>query len=209
MEQAIEQIAFFGLSQVPGTGASQAMFPVPATQNSSDPMAMYGFTNFPGLVVSTTTNNWTLPSTSVSTIVSDFNSMFLTVIQQSKGVHTPDTVVLPLSIWSQLSTTARSTTFTDDSVLQYLQKENPWLKSVMWSTMLETAGLKQDGSTPGPRIMILERNEENLSLVIPQEFEQLPPQMVNLMFKIPCHMRIGGLRVSYPKSILALDGAGG
>ena len=209
MEQAIEQIAFFGLAQVPGTGASQAMQFVPASQNTNDPMAMYGFTNFPGLTVSTTTNNWTSASTSVSTIVSDFNQMFLTVIQNSKGVHTPDTVVLPLSIWSQLSTTARSTTFTDDSVLQYLQKENPWLKAVYWSTMLETAGLKQDGSTPGPRIMLLERNEENLQLVIPQEFEQLPPQMVNLMFKIPCHMRIGGLRVSYPKSILALDGAGG
>ena len=45
--------------------------------------------------------------------------------------------------------------------------------------------------------------------VIPQEFEQLPPQMVNLMFKIPCHMRVGGIRVSYPKSIVALDGAAG
>jgi len=209
MEQAIEQIAFFGLAQVPGTGASQAMEFVPASQSTSDPMAMYGLTNYPGLPVLTTTNNWTLNSTSVSTIVADFNSMFLSVINTSKGVHTPDTVVFPLSIWAQLNTTARSTTFTDDSVLQYLMKENPWLKSVYWSTMLETAGLKQDGSTPGPRIMLLERNEENMQLVIPQEFEQLPPQAVNMMFKIPCHMRIGGLRVSYPKSALAYDGAGG
>jgi len=209
MEQALEQIAFFGLAQVPGTSASQAIEFVPATQSTNDPMAMYGFTNFPGLVVSTTTNDWTLPATSVSTIVADFNKMFLTVINQTKGVHTPDTVVFPLSLWAQLNTTARSTTFTDDSILQYLMKENPWLKNVYWSTMLETAGLKQDNTTPGPRIMLLERNEENLSLVIPQEFEQLPPQMVNLTFRIPCHMRVGGLRVSYPKSILALDGAGG
>ncbi len=209
MEQAIEQIAFFGLSQVPGSGASQAIQFAPTAQNTSDPMAMYGFTNFPGLVLMQTTNNWKLATTSVSTIVSDFNAMFLSVINTSLGVHTPDTVVLPMSIWAQLSTTARSTTFTDDTVLQYLQKENPWLKAVYWSTMLETAGLKQDGSTPGPRIMLLERNEENLQLVIPQEFEQLPPQMVNMTYKIPCHCRIGGLRVSYPKSIVALDGAGG
>ena len=142
-------------------------------------------------------------------IVSDFNAQFLSIIKTSSGVHTPDTVVLPLSIWSALATAARSTTFTDDTILQYLRKENPWLKQVYWSTMLETAGLKQDGVTPGPRIMFLERNEENLSLVIPQEFEQLPPQMVNLMFKIPCHMRVGGIRVSYPKSVVALDGAAG
>jgi len=209
MEQALEQIAFFGLAQVPGTSATQALRFAPVTQNTNDPLAMYGFTNFPGLTVATTTNNWTLASTSVNTIVSDFNAQFLTVINNSKGVHSPDTVVFPLSIWAQLNTTARSTTFTDDTLLQYLLKENPWLKNVYWSTMLETAGLKQDGTTPGPRIMFLERNEENIQLVIPQEFEQLPPQMVNMTFKIPCHMRIGGIRVSYPKAILALDGAGG
>lgn len=209
MEQALEQIAFFGLAQVPGTGASQAMFAVPTSQSTSDPLAMYGFTNFPGLDVTTTTNDWTLPSTSVNTILSDFNKLQLHIINTSKGVHIPDTAVFPLSIWAQLAATARSTTFTDDSILQFMQKQSPWLKQVYWSTMLETAGLKQDNSTPGPRIMLLERNEENLQLVIPQEFEQLPPQMVNMMFKIPCHMRVGGLRVSYPKAIAALDGAAG
>lgn len=209
MEQALEQIAFFGIAQVPGTSASQALMFAPASQNTNDPLAMYGFTNFPGLPVVTTTNNWTAPGTSVSTIVNDFNSMFLTIIQNSKGVHTPDTVVLPLSTWSTLNAMPRSTTFTDDTVLQYIMKENPWIKNVYWSTMLETAGRNQANNAQAPRIMCLERSEENLQLVIPQEFEQLPPQMVNLMFKIPCHMRVGGLRVSYPKSILAFDGTAG
>lgn len=209
MEQALEQIAFFGVAQVPGTGASQALMFAPAAQNTNDPLAMYGFTNFPGLPVVTGTNNWVNGSSSVSTIVQDFNSMFLNVIQNSKGVHTPDTVVFPLSTWSVLNTMARSVTFTDDTVLQYLMKENPWIKNVYWSTMLETAGRNQANNAAGPRIMVLERNEENLSLVIPQEFEQLPPQMVNMTFKIACHMRVGGLRVSYPKSILAFDGTAG
>ena len=209
MEQAFEQIAFFGVAQVPGTSASQALMFAPATQNTSDPLAMYGFTNFPGLTVTTGSNNWTLPSTSPATIASDFNGGFLKVIQNSNGVHTPNSSVFPLSSWSNLSTLARSPTFTDDSVLQYLLKLNPWCSSVYWSTMLETAGLNQAQSAQAPRIMVLERTEENLSLVVPQEFEQLPPQMVNLMFKIPCHMRVGGIRVSYPKAILALDGTAG
>jgi len=75
--------------------------------------------------------------------------------------------------------------------------------------MLETAGKLQNGSTAGPRIMLFEKNEENIQLVIPLEFEQLPPQMVNLMFKIPCYSRIGGIRCSYPLSIGYLDGASG
>jgi hypothetical protein len=209
MEQAFEQIAFFGVKQIPGTGAAQAMLYAPVTQNTSDPLAMYGFSNFPGLTVTTTTNNWTLAGTSVNTILSDFNALQLSVIQTSKGVHTPDTAVFPLSIWSQLAATARSTTFTDDSILQFMQKQSPWLKAVYWTTMLETAGLKQNGSTPGPRIMLGERSEENFSLIVPQEFEQLPPQIVNMTLKVPCHMRIGGIRVPYPLSWNALDGAGG
>lgn len=209
IEQAVEQIAFFGVAQIPGTGASQALEFAPVTQNTSDPLAMYGFTNYPGLPVSTTTNDWTNPATSVSTIINDFNTALLSIITNSKGVHMANAVVFPLSIWARLNMAARSTTFTEDTILQYFRKLHPEINFVEWSTMLETAGLKQDGTTPGVRIMFLERNEENLQLVIPQEFEQLPPQMVNLMFKIPTHMRIGGLRVSYPKSALALDGTAG
>ncbi len=209
MEQAFEQIAFFGVKQIPGTGASQALQFAPVTQNTNDPLAMYGMSNFPGLTVTTTTNDWTLPATSVNTILADFNKLQLNVITTSKGVHSPDTLILPLSIWARLAATARSTTFTDDSILQFMQKQSPWLKQVFWTTMLETAGLKQDTTTPGPRILLCERREENFSLIVPQEFEQLPPQMVNMTFKVPCHMRIGGIRVPYPLSVNALDGAAG
>lgn len=209
MEQAFEQIAWYGIKQIPGTGAAQGLQFAPVTQNTSDPLAMYGMSNFPGLTVTTTTNNWTLAGTSVNTILSDFNALQLSVIQTSKGVHQPDTLILPLSIWSTLAVTARSTTFTDDSILQFMQKQSPWLKAVYWTTMLENAGLKQDGATPGPRILLCERNEENFSLIVPQEFEQLPPQMVNMAFKVPCHMRVGGIRVPYPLSVNALDGAAG
>ena len=52
-------------------------------------------------------------------------------------------------------------------------------------------------------------DEENMQLVVPMEFEQLPPQVVNMTFKIPCHIRVGGIRVSYPLSIRYLDGAAG
>lgn len=214
MEQAVEQIAFFGVAQVPATNlaagaVSQALMFVPATPNTNDPMACYGFANFPGLVVNTGTVNWLAAATTPAQIAADWNSQSLSIINTSKGVHSPDSVVMPLSTWGQLASTPRSITFTDDTVLQYLLKVNPWVKSVFWTNMLETAGLNQAGNTSAQRVMFLERNEENLSLIIPQEFEQLPPQAVNLMYKVPCHMRIGGIRVSYPKSIVAFDGTAG
>jgi hypothetical protein len=207
MEQAIEQMAYFGVAQVPGTANGQALRFVPAAPNASDPLVIYGLTNFPGLNVTTTTNTWA--SSSVTTILSDFNAAQLQVVQSSAGVHRPNTAVFPVSTWSLLAATARSPTFTSDSILQFIQTQSPWLKQVFWTPMLETAGLKQNGTTPGPRILLMERNEENFQMIIPQEFEQLPPQMVNYSFKIPCHLRYGGLRVSYPKAFTALDGTAG
>jgi hypothetical protein len=219
MEQAVEQIAFFGLQQNPDTSAgAQALRFIKAAVNTNDPLEQYGFTNFPNINGIAGTNQWVDYSgatprlkagVSVNTILDDFNALQLSIINSSKGVHTPNTLLLPLSTYTALAATARSTTFTDDSILQFMQKQSPWLKEVRYSTMLEFAGKKQDTTTPGPRIMMWEKNEENAQLVIPQEFEQLPPQMVNFTFKIPCHMRIGGMRISYPKSIGYLDGTGG
>jgi hypothetical protein len=219
MEEAFETIAFFGVAQFVGgsagninLGTNGSPYFAPATPNGSDPLAMYGITNFPAIsalsLVTTTTNNWS-SGASVTDIVNDFNALFLQVLQQSNGVHQADTVVMPLSTWTLLMQMQRSTTFTDDTVLQYIKKINPWLKNIYWTPMLEFAGLKQNGSTPGPLIICYERNSENVELVVPQEFEQLPPQLVNYTYKVPCHMRVGGIRVSYPKAFRFLQGFAG
>lgn len=229
MEEAFDQIAWFGVQTIPG-GIRSPIINTPASVNTLDPLAAYGFTNFPNLTrevagIITTGSNpggtaaaWntgivgtsdTTAQTSVRAILADLNNLALRVVQGSNGVHQPDTLIFPLSSWSSLATIARSVTFTDDTLLQYIQKSSPFIKNIFWSPMLETAGFKIDGLTPGPRIMICERNPENFQLVVPMEFEQLPPQIVNFMYKVPCHQRVGGIRVSYPKAIAALDGTAG
>jgi hypothetical protein len=59
---------------------------------------------------------------------------------------------------------------------------------------LETA----DEGLDGPRIMAYQRSPEVISLVVSQEFEQMPPQAKNLSFLVPCHARFGGVKVVYP-----------
>jgi len=228
LEQLVEQVAAFGIQQIPG-GGNQGMFGVPTSLSTTDYMVCFGLTNFPNILqaynsgtaqytgqvtgggtgTGQTSNDWTSPSTTVTSILADVNKLQKEVVIGSQGVHTPDTLLLGTKTWSTLSTTARSPTFTDDSVIQYIMKQSPWLKRVIYWPVLDTAGLKQDNSTHGERVMVLESKPENMQLVIPQEFEQLPPQMVNMSFKIPCHMRIGGVTVRYPFSIAWLDGAAG
>ncbi len=215
IENAVEQMAFFGLQQSPGT-TGNALLSAPTAYNTTDP-AMSGFTNFPGLTVQTTTNTWynnsstapAMSTISVATLVGDWNALFNTIRQGSLGIHVPNAVAMPLSMHSALLGAPRSTAFTEDTLLQYLLKMRPEIKSVYFTPMLENAGLKQDGSTRGPRMMMWEKNDENVEMVIPQEFEQFPPQMVNMAFKTACHLRFGGLRVSYPFAIAALDGTAG
>ena len=54
--------------------------------------------------------------------------------------------------------------------------------------------------------MATERSAENQEIIIPQEFEQLPPQPVNLSFKIPCHKRFGGVQIRFPRASTYMDG---
>jgi hypothetical protein len=201
MERAIESIAWLGLSGSNGLIAGVA----------TDNIPVYGLTNFPGIQSQAASVTWSASSTTVSQILGDINKLQQLIFLTTKGVHTPDTLVLPTKIYGLLATTARSPTFTDDSMLQYVLKQSPWLKSIEFSPFLDTAGgvTTAYGSGSSPRIMMYERTPEVLQLVVPQEFEQLPPQMLGMAFKIPCHMRCAGVTIRYPKAVIYMDGSDG
>jgi hypothetical protein len=55
--------------------------------------------------------------------------------------------------------------------------------------------------------MVCYRKDPNvLELIVPQEFEQFPPQERNLEVVINCHMRCGGVVCYYPLAISFGDG---
>lgn len=199
MENLVEQIAAVGMNGAFGADPTE----------TGDNIPIYGLCNFPNIGVNTTTHNWTNGSTTVAQILADVNALQASIFNTSLGVHTPDTLVLPTTVYSYLATTPRSPTFTDDTILQYMLKQSPWLKAIEYWPWLDTAGKLQDTTTAGPRCILYERSPEILQMVVPQEFEQLPPQMINMAFKIPCHMRFGGVTIRYPKAVAYLDGVTG
>jgi hypothetical protein len=201
MEELVEKIAC--------TGMVLTNAPVQA----SDSIPIYGLANNPNILAGGsagyTALNWIGTSTTVAQVLADVNALQKTVFDTSLGIHMADTLVLPTKVYSYLATTPRSPTYTDDTMLQFILKQSPWLKEITYWNQLDTAGKLQDTSTTGPRILLYEKSPENMQLVIPQEFEQLPPQLVKMSFIIPCHMRVGGVTVRYPKSVAYLDGATG
>ena len=136
-------------------------------------------------------------------ILADINKMCQTIFSTTQGLWMPDTLVLDTANYGFLAVTPRSSTYTDDTILQYILKQSPWLTSIQFWPKLNTAGAGGKA-----RIMAYKKDPMVVQLVIPQEFEQFAPQARNMAFIVPCHMRCGGVSVHYPKGVCLMDGTG-
>lgn len=128
-------------------------------------------------------------------ILFDMNDIVTDMIDLTKGVEAPDTLILPHAQYELINNTARSST-SDTTILQFFLKNNAHIKKV-------ESWYKLKGAYAGPLdVMIAYRNDpEVIEVVIPQEFELFPAQPKNMSFNIPCHARFGGVRVRYPLAI--------
>lgn len=133
-------------------------------------------------------------------IVRDLNSIANKPIAVSKGVESPDTLLLPITQYTYIASTPRSTT-SDTTILNFFLQNNPFVKSVDWLNELAAAGA---GATD--RAIAYRRDPDKLTLEVPQDFEQFPVQQRGLEYIVPCHSRCGGVLIYYPLSIAYADG---
>lgn len=139
-------------------------------------------------------------ATSVDDILAVLNEAAQAVVDQSAEVHTPDTMILPNAAYGHIA--ARRVDATSDStILEHFLKTNPYIRNVDQWRQCNDAGA---GSVT--RLWCYQRSPDILTLDIPQEFEQLPPQARNLAFVVPCHSRIAGVRYYYPFGSVYRDG---
>ena len=140
-------------------------------------------------------------------IQKDVNAMQRAIFDNTKGVHMPDTLVLPTDAYSVLATTPRAPGFTDDSLLDYILEVSPWLNQIDYWSRLDTAGALVNGVHG--RMMMYQKDPQVLSLIVSQDFEQFAPQARGMSMIIPCHMRTGAVEVRYPLAVAFMDGVGG
>ncbi len=136
----------------------------------------------------------TFASKSPDLIVRDVNALINDIPTLTKGVEVPNTVLFPLSIYSVLASTPRSSV-SDTTILSFLKEVHPNVTKWDWLNELETAGI---GATK--MMVAYNLNPMKLTLEIPSDFEQFPQQEIGLEFEIPCHERIGGVIMYYPLS---------
>lgn len=132
-------------------------------------------------------------------ILRDLNGMVNSVVDLTNGVEFVDTLLLPVAVYTLVSSTPRSDN-SDTTILQYFMRNNPFIQNVDHYHKLKGAGA---GATD--RAFAYRRDPDVLTLEIPQDFEQFPPQEEGMEFVIYCHERFGGVIIYYPLATVFAD----
>lgn len=137
-------------------------------------------------------------------ILNDINGMFAYQSKITKNVERADTLMLPASVYIDIST--RQVPNTGFTVKKFLLENAPYLKNIVPAPELE-----EDAEETNPyasNVMLLYTNSaEKFSLEIPMPFYQYPLQNRNLEVIVPCEERIAGIIMYYPLSALIAVGA--
>jgi hypothetical protein len=139
-----------------------------------------------------------------SGILADVRALFKSIPDTTLGKHRADTLALDTAAYNFLAFTERGgAQGSSQSLLNYLMANVPGLTSVIPWARLNAAG--EGGAS---RAFALKRDPSCLYQVIPQDFEQMPPQARFMAFVIACHMRWGGCVAPRPKAHAYMDGFG-
>lgn len=167
--------------------------------------------NLQGLISNPNIQEFTLPndgtgsvtqfaSKTADQILRDLNDMAAQVSTVTKGVESPDTLLLPLSVWNLLTT--KRIPDTSISVLRYFLDNSPHIQNVEWLNQLTKAADNEVDDV----MMMYSRDASKLAFEIPLEYEQFSPQQKNLSFTVPAHARTAGVIIYYPLSIIKAEG---
>ena len=164
----------------------------------------FGMLDFPGLTESTLpadgdASSKTWAKKDVDKIIRDINILVNAVIEPTKGAEVPDTLLLPLNVYTSLQ--SRRLSNTDSSLIKYIKENFPTFKKIDWLNELGTIGQGGTG-----RIMVGCFDELHVENQIVNQFEQGEVETEGMEYKIPCMASTAGVIVYYPGAFAYADG---
>jgi hypothetical protein len=183
-------------------GIEQLINNIAWTANGED--GMYGLFYFPNIsVTSAPTGSWA--SATGLQMVADMMHAVDYVSTSTNGVEVADTLLMSLAKL-RLLTKAPLQTGSDTTPLEYFQKQRPWVK-IDWLQECDALDPKPSGGAGPVDVMVAyAKDEDHVTLEMPQMFEQFPAQPRNLEQVVPCHARTAGVFVHYPLSVHVVEG---
>jgi hypothetical protein len=135
-------------------------------------------------------------------IIEDVSLMVQTMRETSKGVHSGDTLILPIAQYTIITTLPRST-HSDTVIADFiLQNKSFGIKQIEWLNEVKDAFT--DGTEDGA--IFYEKNNRVLQNRIPMELITHPMQERGLEYIFPIEARNGGVVVRYPLGCLFFTG---
>lgn len=161
---------------------------------------LFGLLNFPNLPdVSLTNGDWLNLLTTGDEILADLNQLWVALATQSKGVHVPNTLLMPPAHHARAAT-APLTGMNGVTALGFWKLMHPNV------AVREVQEFKDVGGVSGDdRIMLGEFVEENIRFELVMPFNQLNPQERNLEAVVPCMARTAGVNCDYPLAFVTSD----
>lgn len=148
--------------------------------------------NSPVAAGAATTLTWATKT--ADEILFDLNDAVSDMLDLTKGVEVPNTIVMPIAQYNLIATTARSAN-SDTTILEFFKGNNPGI-TVTWATELKGAFT---GGTDG--FIVYNRNPDKLWMEIPMMVQMSPAQEKGLAYEVPCESKFGGVIIPYPLSV--------
>lgn len=163
---------------------------------------LFSNSNIPNVIASTGASAGTEFSTKTpEEIIADVNSLINDISTNSLAVENADSVAMPISIETYLSTRPYGAAMPGLTIMGFLKAAHPKIKNWYACPELETAG------TGGTKAMFAYvKDDMHMTLEIPVEFEQLDPEYEGFDIKVNCRQDCGGLIVYYPLSVNIIYG---
>lgn len=173
-----------------------------------------GFVNYSGITVTsaaaTGTGNATAWSTKTAEqMVADVNAAITKVWTDSRSVHCPGVVYLPMAQFALLSNTPMSLggTVLAQSAMEYLKSNNTY--TAVRGKELEVIAIRYlagAGAAGADRMVVMDRNKRYQCLPFPMPYTLSQPVPAPLAVKLFSEQKHGSFAVRYTGSMLYVDG---
>jgi len=174
------------------------------TLKSSTDCGTFGMFNYPGITEATLPADGLGGSTTWRTkdadqILRDITDLINAIVHPTKGQEVPDTLLLPLKVYTDLTT--RRLGSTEISLLKYITDNFPQIKRIDWFN--ELSGIGAGGSN---RVFLGKIDSDHIENQIVIYFEQLETEKKGGTYKIPCQSSTAGVIIYYPQAFAYADG---
>jgi len=131
-------------------------------------------------------------------ILKDLFGISNAIIQSTKGIEVPDTIMLPLSSY-QLIEQKRLADETEKTVLEYFLATSKNITNVLWFNELET--IMPSGYTSTKGMFCFKNDADHVFFDLPMDFTQEDVMRDGLAYVIPCRAKTAGVSTPYPLAI--------